>query len=63
MKKNIKKYQYWWNTGEGYALEEFENMKELIDLMSHYPTSDFFVTEKIKDVLSINSEEEGKEGK
>lgn len=61
MKHVIKRYQYWWNTGEGYSLEEFETPRELLDLIASYPTHDFYLTEKVRYLPSIDFEKEQKE--
>lgn len=42
-----KKYQYWWHTGEGYALEEFDFPEDLLELISSYPSPSWYVTERV----------------
>ncbi len=46
MRLNSKRYQYWWYGDYGYHLEEFDNTSELLKLISQYPSSDFYITEK-----------------
>lgn len=53
-----KRYQYWWHTGEGYAVEEFETLRELLDLIASYSSTNFCVTEKV-DYLSGELKELG----
>jgi len=42
-----KRYQYWWFSDYGYHLEEFDDPKELLDLIASFPTHDFYITERI----------------
>jgi hypothetical protein len=53
MKKLTKRYQYWWWTGEGYALEEFDDQVELLDLISDFPASDCYLTKTLDYLPSI----------
>jgi hypothetical protein len=54
MKILSKRYQYWWYTGEGYALEEFDSPEELLELLSSYPSTMCYVTERLTELPSIN---------
>jgi len=61
MKRVTKRYQYWWHTGGGYTLQEFETPVELLDLIANFPTPNFYVTERVEYLPLIDfREEEGK---
>jgi hypothetical protein len=58
MKRLTKRYQYWWDSGEGaYSLEEFDNSIELLDLISQYPSTDYYLTEKLNYLPFIDFED------
>ena len=52
------RYQYWWNTGEGYALQEFDNTYQLLSLIASYSSNNFYITERPKKLEGINFTEE-----
>jgi hypothetical protein len=54
MKQLIKRYQYWWYSGEGYSLEEFDKPEELLDLISRYSTNQFYITERCNYLPSMD---------
>jgi hypothetical protein len=54
MKKFTKRYQYWWWAGEGFALEEFDDPAELLDLLSTFPASNCYLTKTLDYLPSID---------
>jgi hypothetical protein len=59
MRKLTKRYQYWWWTGEGFALEAFDNPIDLLELLSSFPSSNCYVTERLDYLPTIDLKEKG----
>ena len=53
-----KRYQYWWFSDYGFHLEEFDDPKELLDLIASFPTHNFYITERVSYLPGLKLKEE-----
>ena len=58
MKFLKKRYQYWWYSDYGFHLEEFDDPKELLDLIASFPAHGFYITERVSYLPGLNLKEE-----